>query len=70
MNYSIKILIKIAEMIFPRLMEEMTPVIREELKKTLLTLYEKAERTQNPFDDLVVIMLIEILGFDKEIEGK
>lgn len=66
MNYSIKLMLKIANIVFPVILNQVTPALREELEKALKELYKKAEATENPFDDLLIIFIMEILGFTKD----
>jgi len=65
-SYSIKLLFKIGTIVFGTLIEHATPALREELKKVLFDLNDKAEKTDNPFDDLLTIFLIKLLGFDED----
>jgi len=41
--------------------------IREGLKELLKNLYEKANETQNPYDDFLLEFIIRLLGLEKEI---
>lgn len=41
--------------------------IREGLKELLKNLYEKANETQNPYDDFLLEFIIMLLGLEKEI---
>jgi len=61
---------KIANIIFPVLLREVTPALREEFKNYLYQLYDKAQKTENPFDDLFIHLIITFLGFNKEEEKK
>ena len=68
MSLNVKLLMKIANIIFPVLLNQVTPALREELKNYLYQLYEKAQETENPFDDLLIHLIITFLGFNKEEE--
>jgi len=68
MSLNVKLLMKIANIIFPVLLNQITPALREELKNYLYQLYEKAQETENPFDDLFIHLIITFLGFNKEEE--
>jgi len=66
MSLSINLLLKIANILFPVLIREVTPALREELKNFLYKIYKEAQETENPFDDLFIHLIITFLGFDKE----
>ncbi len=65
-SYTTKMLFKLGEIILGTLIEHATPAIRDELKNALFTLNDKAEKTNNPFDDLLVVFLIKLLTFDED----
>jgi hypothetical protein len=45
------------------ILSKLSPEIREELKKFMISLKEKAAATDNWWDDVLVDFLIDILGF-------
>ena len=45
------------------ILEKLSPEIREELKKFMVSLKQKAEATDNWWDDVLVDFLIDVLGF-------
>lgn len=44
------------------IMPVLSPTLREELNKLMLSLYEKAMATDNPWDDFLMRFLLRILG--------
>lgn len=40
----------------------LTPMIREELEKLAIKFWEKAETTDNPWDDFIAEFILRILG--------
>ena len=61
------ILLKIGAKVFGYLIKQMTPHLEEALEKSLKDLYIKALETENPFDDHVMVMVLEILDIEKPI---
>jgi len=60
-----KIVLAIGAKVFGYLIKQMTPVIKEALEKAMLDLYQKALITENPFDDHVMAMILEVLDLKK-----
>ena len=46
------------------LLKVVSPVVRDELEQALNRLELKAKETPNPFDDMFVATLKEVLGFE------
>lgn len=46
------------------LFEDVTPVIRDEFKKLLLDLYDRAKATPNAIDDMVVAFIMRLFKFE------
>lgn len=44
------------------IMEILTPMIRAELEKLVVKFYQKAEATDNPWDDFLAEFLLKMLG--------
>lgn len=60
-SWLLKLLINILSPLFSLI----TPVFKSALENFLTDLYVKALATPNPYDDLVVGMLLDILGIPK-----
>ena len=57
-----RILIQAFSGVLGKVLEAVTPAIRESLENFLKELYGKAKQTPNPWDDFLVEMLATILG--------
>jgi len=57
--------VRIAALVLAPVLRALTPVIEDELEKFLLKLYDRAEKTDNPLDDMFVGMLLDILDIER-----
>lgn len=60
------VLIRILLEILETMGTTVTPEIRELIRVALKDLYQRAEQTSNPFDNVAVMILAAIAGFSKE----
>jgi len=44
----------------------MSPELREMIRVALANLYQHAEQTKNPFDNIAILLLAALIGFSKE----
>lgn len=59
-----KILYKIIITLLPTILSNVTPLIRDNLNELIKQLEEKARKTPNPIDDLLVDFLKSLLNVD------
>ena len=59
-------LMEILLMILSHLADVVSPEIREMIRATLANLYQHAEKTSNPFDNIAILILATLVGFSKE----
>lgn len=57
-------LIELLAVVLGGLLKVVSPVFRDEMKNALDRLEAKAKETPNPFDDMFVATLKEVLGFE------
>jgi len=44
----------------------MSPELREMIRVALANLYQHAEQTKNPFDNIAILLVAALIGFSKE----
>lgn len=57
-TWIVSMLLTVLKVIIPVI----SPTLRDELEKVMLTLYQKAMETDNPWDDFLMRFLLRILG--------
>lgn len=57
-TWIVNLLVAVLKVILPVL----SPTLREELEKVMVSLYNKAMETDNPWDDFLMRFLLRILG--------
>lgn len=55
---------KLAGIVLPKIIDLLSPAIRDELKGLLVSLHKKALATENPFDDYGVEFIAELLAIE------
>lgn len=55
-------ILKIVLLLLKPILAIVTPILLAELKKALLSFYEHAAETENPWDDFLAEFLLKILG--------
>jgi len=62
---TMKILLVVGAKVFGYMIKMLTPHIKEMLEEMMLDLYQKALATENPWDDHVMAMALEVLSLKK-----